>query len=53
MVVSHHRALTRSLETGHFMFCYRRMVVCNSLGKIIVDVSFIVPTRAVFILRKE
>lgn len=38
---------------GTCLYCYRRMVVCNSFGKIIVDRSFMVPTKAVFVLRNE
>lgn len=35
--------LAGSLETGTFVYDYRKMVVSNPYRKIIVDVSFIVP----------
>lgn len=47
-----HRALAGSLETGTCLYCYGEDG-CNSFGKIIVDVYFMVPTKAAFVLRNE
>lgn len=43
--------LAGSLETGTFIYYYRKMIVSNPCGKIIVDVSFIVPI--VFVLTNK
>lgn len=41
----------KDLEMGTYMYEYGKTVFYSPFGKVIVDVSFIVPTRVVFVFR--